>query len=247
MRKIILTWLALCAALLGAWQLSALDIPHFKSAHIERLLVTLAHAQLSMTGAGASAPSNGGAESYQWLYSEVCEFGSSPCTITGLSIPAGYIVVPATSQNAGIVSITIGSTALNPDATNSNGTYVYSGAVATSSTAVTIATTGFTGDFTFGIYVISNITTPSVKQAIQFTGSSDTISVSAGDFMFAANSQNSNYTSSTQTPTNKCLTSCVIAAANGTYAIADWLIASTNASFNVGVSAYTYNAVATYH
>jgi hypothetical protein len=52
MRKIIITWLALCVALFGAWQLSALDIPHFK-------LVTPAHAQLSMTGAGAGAPGGG--------------------------------------------------------------------------------------------------------------------------------------------------------------------------------------------
>jgi hypothetical protein len=58
MRKIILTWLALCVALVGAWQLPALDIPHFKSAHIERLLVTPAHAQLSLTGAGAGGPSS---------------------------------------------------------------------------------------------------------------------------------------------------------------------------------------------
>ncbi len=56
MRKIILTWIALCAALVGAWLGPAIDIPHFKAAHIERLLVTPAHAQLMMTGAGAGAP-----------------------------------------------------------------------------------------------------------------------------------------------------------------------------------------------
>src|SRR5580692_2640817 len=55
MRKTILTWLALCAALFGAWQLSALDIPHFKSARIERLLVSPAHAQLTLTGGGCGA------------------------------------------------------------------------------------------------------------------------------------------------------------------------------------------------
>lgn len=60
MKRITITWLALCAALVGVWQLSAIDIPHFKRLHAERLLVSPAHAQLSLTGAGAGAPSSGG-------------------------------------------------------------------------------------------------------------------------------------------------------------------------------------------
>jgi len=44
MKKIVLTWLALCAALFGAWQLQALGVPQFKSLHIERLLVSPASA-----------------------------------------------------------------------------------------------------------------------------------------------------------------------------------------------------------
>ena len=50
MKRIILTWVGLCAALFGAWQLPAIDIPHFKSLHIERLLVSPAHAQWTPPG-----------------------------------------------------------------------------------------------------------------------------------------------------------------------------------------------------
>jgi len=40
MKKIVLTWLALSAASVGAWQLQTLGIPQFKSLHVERLLVS---------------------------------------------------------------------------------------------------------------------------------------------------------------------------------------------------------------
>jgi hypothetical protein len=50
MKKIVLTWLALSAVLIGAWQLPLLGIPQFKSLHVERLLVSPAHAQLAPPG-----------------------------------------------------------------------------------------------------------------------------------------------------------------------------------------------------
>jgi hypothetical protein len=50
MKRIILTWLALCTALFGAWQLEALGVPHFKSLHVERLLVSPAQARPGQQG-----------------------------------------------------------------------------------------------------------------------------------------------------------------------------------------------------
>jgi hypothetical protein len=90
MKRIVLTWLALCAALFGAWQLSALDIPHFKSAHIERLLVTPAHAQLTLTGAGRGAPSSGSGLTWTSTDAEAnagCGY-SNPCSVS-VSVNAG--------------------------------------------------------------------------------------------------------------------------------------------------------------
>jgi hypothetical protein len=45
MKRITLKWFTLSAALFGAWQLQTLGVPHFKSLHVERLLVDPAHAQ----------------------------------------------------------------------------------------------------------------------------------------------------------------------------------------------------------
>jgi hypothetical protein len=47
MRKLAVSFIALCGALIAAWQFSAIDIPHFKNPHIERLLVSPAHAQFN--------------------------------------------------------------------------------------------------------------------------------------------------------------------------------------------------------
>lgn len=101
MKRIILTWLALCAALVGAWQLSAIDIPHFKAAHIERLLVSPAHAdcvfgpglpsigcplaQLTTTGAGCAVPSCGGNPFAQDGASVCANFTSASGTTLQLS------------------------------------------------------------------------------------------------------------------------------------------------------------------
>ena len=98
------------------------------------------------------------------------------------------------------------------------------------------------------MWVISNITTPSKKQVNPFTGGSGTISVSAGDFMFALNDQGDNYSPSTQAPSNACSAQCSIPTINGgPLLVADWNIVSTNASFSVAASGYSYNAAATYH
>ena len=62
-KKLLITWLALCAALFGAWQLQTMGVPQFKSAHIERLLVTPAEAACSinwMTGFGTPINCSGG-------------------------------------------------------------------------------------------------------------------------------------------------------------------------------------------
>jgi hypothetical protein len=63
MKKITLTWLALSAALFGAWQLQTLGVPHFKSLHVEGLLVTPAEAACSIiwtTGVGTPLNCGGG-------------------------------------------------------------------------------------------------------------------------------------------------------------------------------------------
>ena len=121
MRKIILTWLALCAALFGAWQLSAIDIPNFKSAHIERLLVSPAHAQLSLTGAGRGAPSSGGGLTWTSTDAEytICGYSGTTCTVS-LSINPGLLIVAAGGQglNSGdMTGMSICSTSLTQGAT----------------------------------------------------------------------------------------------------------------------------------
>jgi hypothetical protein len=56
MKRIFFTWLVLCAAAFGALQLSTVDLPHFKSAHLDRLLVEPAHAEFNGCAAGFCNP-----------------------------------------------------------------------------------------------------------------------------------------------------------------------------------------------
>jgi hypothetical protein len=79
-------------------------------------------------------------------------------------------------------------------------------------------------------------------------GSTATISVNAGDFLFAFASSNglpANWSASTQSPSN---THSIANAADPNSLVdgssADWLVASTNASFSVSVSAVSASVVA---
>ena len=113
MKRIILTWLALCAALFGAWPLSALDIPHFKSAHIERLLVTPAHAQFNGCQAGfcnpPAASGGGGGFSLTYKAGDISSTSGSATvdygTLTwGSGCTAVVITIAGQSQTTGQVS-----------------------------------------------------------------------------------------------------------------------------------------------
>jgi len=81
MKKIILTWLALCAALFGGWQLQTLGVPHFKSLHVERLLVSPAQAQMPLLGFPPGAFDNLAARAPRPTYQGPGDLGISSATL----------------------------------------------------------------------------------------------------------------------------------------------------------------------
>lgn len=243
MRRVpLIAILLLCAgAMCCALSLGSVAPPHFKSAH----------AQVPMTGAGLGAPSSGGSESYAWINQCTSNLGSDTYVCGPISIPAGYVVVPVEVAGGTIVSITAGATPLNQDILNAGvAIAIYSGAVATPSSTLTIVTSGAAFfDRNMGVYVISNINTASVKHTLQYTGTTGNINVTAGDYMFAI-SNGQSFASSTQAPTNACTGTspgCTITGSSATGIVADWNIVSTNASFAVNAAGTAYVAAATYH
>lgn len=198
-------------------------------------------AALTVSGGG------GGGESYAFvaMQDQAIPGNSVPFT---MSIPAGYVVVAVTLQGGSFVSVTCGlSTTLNQDILNTAGgtTAIYSGIVSTPSSSLTVVSSGNAyGDTIVCVWVISNIVTASYKQKTEWTGTNGSINVTAGDYLFSANSNAGTYTGSTQSPSN---TYSVATINNGPQYASDWNIASTNSSFAVVSSGYGYNVAASYH
>ena len=214
-------------------------------------LLCLAQAQVPLTGAGKAKPSGGiGAESYAFIGGQNTEIGSDTAVFT-ISVPAGYVVIGVGTGATTIVSVTVGSTALSLDELNAGGAYaIYSGTVATSSTTVTVVTTG--GSFTdrdIIVYVINGINSTGARQTTQYQNTNGSISVTAGYFLFAFATfgGSSSFSGSTPAPTNKCAASCTVAGANGTSETAgDWIIASSG-SVSLVTANFSNNVAAAYH
>lgn len=133
MKRIILTWLALSAALFAAWQLPLRGIPHFKSLYVERLLVSPAHAQPLLgfppgvfDNTAARAGPSGGGGSVSWAETVPAMAASGPYSGTqdwgNLSIGTAssdrIVVVSASVINGNTVtpelSVTIDGVTMTP-------------------------------------------------------------------------------------------------------------------------------------
>ena len=111
MRRIIFGLVMLWAALFGAWQVSGIDLPHFKSAGFVRP----ARAQLTLTGVGGGNISGGGSSlAIDGVGAQASSAGVGVIAITGFSTSASndVIVVEAQTFFADITSVV--STALGP-------------------------------------------------------------------------------------------------------------------------------------
>jgi hypothetical protein len=178
MKRIILTWLVLCAALFGAWQLSAIDIPHFK---IEQLLVKPAHAQIIGSGIwGDVRPLSGATYTQESALSGNNASGSSTYSTT-LTFNTGSADVPVVfggtdlSGSLGLSSLTIGGTSATI-VQSGRGAFIAYIAPAALTTATVVAT--FTGTPTAGGIAIGSgkvtTTTPTPYASNQTSGQSFT-------------------------------------------------------------------------
>ena len=134
--------------------------------------------------------------------------------------------------------------------TNSHGVAICSGLVTSGTGSVTVSMT-FTGsafqDKFCVLYALTGLNSNLVKQVAGASVPSVTIPVVAGDFLFAigVDAANPSFSGSTQSPTTQRQQTGTGSAYHETSA--DWVIASTNASFSIASSpAANLIAAATY-
>lgn len=173
--------------------------------------------------------------------------GSASTNITGAVLTSSTINIGTASADRLIVatlacqnsttvtSITVNGTSLSAVVNTAGSVAIFAGLVTTGSGTVTITATWASGSFQlrgFAIYALKGLSSNTVKQTASLSASGPlTISVTAGDFMFAANESvnaNANFSTSTQVPT----ANHSIFSSNPWGTASDWIIASTNASFS---------------
>jgi hypothetical protein len=187
-----------------------------------------------------------------------CEHASAGGAALSTSIAIGTasadrLVVVATNNNGGdaMTSVVVNGVTLTADQNGAtDGVSIFSGLVASGSGPQTVTVTWASGSFQirgFALWTVTGLSSNLANQKTSFTAASGTISVTAGDLMFAiARGSGSNPSWSTSTQIPAAVNSCYGPSPTG--GAADWTMASTNASFSVAPNAagLQATAVATY-
>jgi len=212
---------------------------------------------MMLTGVGPPpVAAGGGSPSYAFVGTFTDQGAVSGDTISttmniGTAAASRTIVIVGTSQN----TPTLASATINGVSCTKDVSIVQTGifscpGVSYGSGTQTITVTWTGSGFLFrsiGVYELSNLASTTVVHTASGTTSAATISVANHDLMFSVNSATNptaaTYSTSSVAPSNSGL----LWANVGGYA--DWLIASTNASFSVNpfVTGQNNFAVATYH
>lgn len=159
------------------------------------------------------------------------------------------IVVGASTGAISLVtSVVVNGVTLNADVNSNTQIAVFSGIVASGSGSQTVTVTWASGNFndrSFGLWRVTGLSSNLVKQTATSTGTTGTISVTAGDLMFGVaigTSGTPTWASSTEAP---FATHLLNAGGQGS---AEWTIVGTNAAFalNSVVVGGAGIAVATY-
>lgn len=156
-----------------------------------------------------------------------------------VSVPAGFcvVIVYVEKAAAATATVTVGSNSLTQDSNFfSSGNFLfaaYSGVVSSSSSITITGGVSF-GDITCAVWSWSGTGTKNSSNGA--AAANITLGVNSGDYLFGAQLLSGTWTGSTQTPTDVGPGSYVITGADHVVTFADWLIASTNASFSVASS-----------
>lgn len=225
------------------------------------LVVGPASAQMTLTGAGSGSKGAAAAPSF------INAGGASDPGNTGASVSGSInigtassnrIVVVAATYNSAVLAstVTVGGVSCTADV-NINSVAIYSCPGASyGSGSQTVSVTWASGNFIirgFTVWVLSNCTSSTVVNTANNPSGQTAVSinVAAKDLMFSAAQLNNDptiasYATSSVAPTD---TGSIMASGNFYGSYADWLIASSNATFSVtpDTSSTLAFAVATYH
>jgi hypothetical protein len=134
--------------------------------------------------------------------------------------------------------------------TASGSAEVWNGVVSSGSGSQTVTVNWASGSSAirgFSLRIATRLSSCSAPHTATGSGTSTTINVTSGDFLFVGGfngSTGANYNSSTQTPSNLCSPNCN---PGSTFiSFADWTIASTNSSFTIAYSVNSEVAAATF-
>jgi hypothetical protein len=235
MRKLLTLWIAL----------GALALLFHATLGYSQGLMTLGAGSVKGVVGGGSPPS----------YTLVGSLNNaSSLTLSGplnLGASTSQLIVLALANTFGGTwsAVTVGGTSLTQVLNPGDGTALFAGVVALTGSQ-TVSAVGSTGQFSnkmLTVWALNNLSSTTVQHTATWTTGNSTISVTAGDLMFASdanNSLNCSWGGSTQAP-------------NATQApitlvqTADWTISATNASFTINPSCpgggQTGNSVATWH
>lgn len=157
----------------------------------------------------------------------------------GTATSTRYIVVGLQANGTAAYTMTAAGTSLNSDVLlapgGNNTSQIFSGLVTSGSGSQSIVATCDSCTFqarTVFVWVITSLNTNAVKHtASSQSGSSMSINVTAGDFLFTTRNQNPvTFNGSTEAPFEN------LTGSGSTISGADWTIISTNAAFSVTAS-----------
>jgi len=203
-------------------------------------------AQVPLTGAGKGAP-GGALPSYSFAGSGTFSGASTAATFPidiGPASATRYIVVGSSVTSTDTYTVTVNSIPLIQDiaVTPSNSAYIFSGLVAVGSGVQNVVLSCISCAFQTRdvfVWILNNLNTNLAKHTGSGNGTTASINVTSGDFLFSVNHGGANFNGSTETPAENLTV--------GSSAAADWTVISTNASFSAIASASGPTAAATYH
>lgn len=239
------------------------------------LLSLCVSAQAQLNGGGTGFPGPGtphtSAAAPAYTYIGTTSTSGSGANISqafnlGANATCKVVVGFTAAANAPTVSMTMGGVSLTQDATQNVGasnltTFIFSKDLASCTGSQTLAVTSSAGSFTYrsaSVYVLTNTVTSTVVQAGGYsqvggvkTPSSPTMNVTAGDLMFVEGIGLGAATITTCSGSTVAPNAInAVGGGSASNFMADWLIASTNASFALQCdSSSNTNSVsaATYH